>query len=98
MTVTPLLLLFFSRFVSFLLRYAHDKSLEETRIFTPEDIETILFDQITNLAVQILKPELPTNVQFAPQWSPPVFVNPPPGSRGVWGADQYGPVPDFIEV
>lgn len=84
--------------MSFLLRYAHDKSLDETKVFTPEDIETMLFDQITKLAAQILKPESTTIQQFPSQWTPPVFINPPLGPRGVFGADQYGPVPDFIEV
>jgi hypothetical protein len=84
--------------VSFLLRYAHDKSLDETKVFTPEDIETILFDQISKLAVQILKPEPVNSFQFAhAPWTPPGFVN-PPGSRGFLDAEQCGPVPDFVEV
>jgi len=84
-------------FVSFLLRYAHDKSLDETKVFTPGDVETILFDQITKLAVQILKPEPPVNFQFQSQWAPPGFMNNPFTSGGVWG-NNYGPVPDSIEV
>jgi len=85
--------------VSFLLRYAHDKSLDETKVFTPGDIETMLFDQIAKLAVQILKPEAIISASsLLPQWAPPVFVSPPLGSRGAGGADLYGPVPDFIEV
>jgi hypothetical protein len=87
--------------VSFLLRYAHDKSLDETKVFTPEDVETMLFDQIAKLAVQILKPSeaAVTSSHFPPQWTPsPVFVSPPLGSRGAGGADLYGPVPDTVEV
>ena len=90
------------RFVSFLLRYAHDKSLDETKVFTPEDIETMLFDQITKLAVQILKPEPAiglSDFQFPGKYAPSFRdVGIPLGSRGVGGADQYGPVPDFIEM
>lgn len=86
--------------MSFLLRYAHDRSLDETKDFTPEDIETILFDQIAKLAVQILKPEPMNPLQFqtySSPWTPPVFVN-PPGSRGLFGTGDQGPVPDFVEV
>ena len=97
------------RFVSFLLRYAHDKSLDETKVFTPEDIETMLFDQIAKLAVQIFKPEAAIDngpsshalhqSHILPQWAPsPVLVSPPLGSRGIGGSGRYGPVPDSVEV
>ena len=60
----------------------------------------MLFDQIAKLAVQILKPEVAINPShILPQWAPsPVFISPPLGSRGVVGADLYGPVPDSVEV
>jgi len=75
-------------------------SLDESKVFTPGDIETMLFDQIAKLAVQILKPEATINAShLPPQWAPsPVFISPPLGSRGAGGADLYGPVPDSIEV
>ena len=57
----------------------------------------MLFDLIAKLGVQILKPEAAASFSFPPQWTPPVFVN-PPVARGVGGADLFGPVPDFIEV
>ena len=87
------------RFVSFLLRYAHDKSLDEAKVFAPGDIETMLFDQITKLAIQILKPEVTTDAShLPPHWSPsPGFISPQLG-RVTGGADLYGPVPDSIEV
>ena len=57
----------------------------------------MLFDQIAKLAVQILKPEPTIGLShFPPQWvASPVFGK---GSRGAAGADQYGPIPDSIEV
>ena len=94
------IIVFTLRFVSFLLRYAHDKSLDETKVFTPTDIETMLFDQIAKLAVQILKPESAIGLShFPPQWvASPMVGRHPLGSRGSGGADQYGPIPDSIEV
>ena len=58
----------------------------------------MLFDQITKLAVQILKPEPAIGLSDFQFQSSFRDVGIPLGSRGAGGADQYGPVPDFIEM
>lgn len=42
-------------FLSFLLRFAHDKSLNQENLLNTADIERLLFDQIDHLQLQILK-------------------------------------------
>jgi len=60
----------------------------------------MLFDQIAKLAVQILRPEPAIGLSHFPsQWADSTPLRGRSlGSRGAGGADQYGPIPDSIEV
>lgn len=70
--------------MSFLLRFAHDSSLSTQKLI-PKDIEQLLFDQIEQLGLQILKssddPVSPVSPGgFGPQMMMPARMIPVRGS------------------